>query len=124
MNAEQFVYWLNGYLELSGAQEMSSAQLKCVREHIALVLRKVTPPLEDPKPAYFGGGVRCGVCQVWCSNEGGVCNDCKKARGLGEEGTSSLTGEDLDAKNIKAQNIPASDGPGMTTVDVPCFLTC
>jgi len=77
MNAEQFVYWLNGYLELSGAQEMSAAQLKCVREHLALVLHKVTPPLENPKPTYFGGGTKCGVCQNWCSNEGGVCNKCK-----------------------------------------------
>ena len=74
MNAEQFVYWLNGYLELSGAQELSAAQVKSVREHLALVLHKVTPPLE--KPTYFGGGVKCGVCRHWCSNEGGVCNKC------------------------------------------------
>jgi hypothetical protein len=73
MNAEQFVYWLNGYLELSGAQELSAAQVKSVREHLALVLHKVTLPLE--KPTYFGG-VKCGVCRRWCSNEGGVCNKC------------------------------------------------
>jgi hypothetical protein len=77
MNAEQFVYWLNGYLELSGAQELNAAQVKSVREHLALVLHKVTPPLENPKPTYFGGGVKCEVCQNWCSNEGGVCNRCK-----------------------------------------------
>ena len=77
MNAEQFVYWLNGYLELSGAQELNAAQVKSVREHLALVLHKVTPPLENLKPTYFGGGVKCGVCQNWCSNEGGVCNKCK-----------------------------------------------
>ena len=74
MNAEQFVYWLNGYLELSGAQELSAAQVKSVREHLALVLHKVTLPLE--KPTYFGG-VKCGVCWNLCSNEGGVCNKCK-----------------------------------------------
>ena len=79
MNAEQFVYWLNGYLELSGAQELNAAQVKSVREHLALVLHKVTPPLENPKPTYFGGGVKCGVCQNLCSNEGGVCNKCKLA---------------------------------------------
>lgn len=78
MSAEQFVYWLNGYLELSGAQEMSAAQVKSVREHLALVLHKVTPPLENPKPTYFGGGVKCEVCQNWCSNEGGVCNKCQQ----------------------------------------------
>ncbi len=78
MNAEQFVYWLNGYLELSGAQEMSAAQVKSVREHLALVLHKVAPLIENPKPTYFGGGVKCEVCQNLCSNEGGVCNKCKQ----------------------------------------------
>lgn len=79
MNAEQFVYWLNGYLELSGAQEMSAAQLKCVREHLALVLHKVTPPTTAPttvRPGVFGG-VQCGVCGNATSNEGGICYRCR-----------------------------------------------
>lgn len=93
MNAEQFVYWLNGYLELSGAQELNVAQVKSVREHLALVLHKVTPPgpvASPPAPAWAGpgrkpgyrggagfGGVQCAICSNWTSNEGGVCYKCK-----------------------------------------------
>ena len=103
MNAEQFVYWLNGYLELSGAQELNADQVKSVREHLALVLHKVTPPLENPKPTYFGGGVKCGVCQRWCSNEGGVCNKCKLV-------TVSSGGADLSHARIDPFSTPEPAG--------------
>ena len=83
MNAEQFVYWLNGYLELSGAQELSAAQVKSVREHLVLVLHKVTSPVPAPattptayRPSVFGG-VQCGVCGNTTSNEGGLCYRCR-----------------------------------------------
>ena len=122
MNAEQFVYWLNGYLELSGAQEMSSEQLKCIREHIALVMRKVTPPLEDPNPGHFGG-VRCGVCQNWTSNEGGLCNKHKEtAAASGVLMSAGGKEEDLAAESVEAR--ANSSWAEMPIVDVPCFLTC
>lgn len=89
MNADQFVYWLNGYLELSGAQELNASQVRCVREHLALVLKKITPPgpawQPSPgwKPFYRGGsalgGTQCGVCNRWTSNEGGFCHNCRTA---------------------------------------------
>jgi len=40
---ENFCYWLQGYLELSEKGGLSSQQVKVVREHLALVMQKVTP---------------------------------------------------------------------------------
>ena len=113
MNAEQFVYWLNGYLELSGAQDLNAAQVKSVREHLALVLGKVTPPLENPS-IYFRPGVKCSVCQSMCSNEGGVCNKCQSV-------PVSSGGADLSHLPDSAEVLDILEAP---IVDVPCWLTC
>ena len=43
MTAEQFVYWLQGYMELSDSKLMSSRQVEVVKDHLALVFNKVTP---------------------------------------------------------------------------------
>ena len=43
MTPENFVYWLQGYLELSGTKEFTPAQVMIVKEHLALVLNKKTP---------------------------------------------------------------------------------
>jgi hypothetical protein len=43
MTSQEFVYWLNGFLELSEAKTLDERQLKIVREHVSLVLTKVTP---------------------------------------------------------------------------------
>jgi len=46
MNERDFVYWLNGHVELNPAQEQPTpAQWKMIKEHLALVMTKVTPLL-------------------------------------------------------------------------------
>ena len=42
MNERDFIYWLNGFLELSDAKELNEKQVIILREHIALVMTKVT----------------------------------------------------------------------------------
>jgi hypothetical protein len=42
MTAEQFTYWLQGFFELSGATTLNEQQVKVVKDHIALVLKKET----------------------------------------------------------------------------------
>jgi hypothetical protein len=39
MTPRDFVYWLNGYLEVSKAETMTMEQVKMVREHLALVMQ-------------------------------------------------------------------------------------
>lgn len=49
MTSEQFVYWLQGYLELSGAKEFNEQQVQAIKDHIQLVMKKVTPNI-NPYP--------------------------------------------------------------------------
>lgn len=59
MTTEQFTYWLQGFLELSENKTMNERQLKIVKDHIALVLKKETPtepeaaPASDPRQLSF-----------------------------------------------------------------------
>lgn len=43
MNAQEFAFWLQGYLEISGAKNLNEKELKIVRDHLALVFEKKTP---------------------------------------------------------------------------------
>jgi hypothetical protein len=43
MNSEHFIYWLQGFFELSGTATLNEEQVKVIKEHIALVLEKKTP---------------------------------------------------------------------------------
>lgn len=48
MTAEQFTYWLQGFSELN-AGPPDEAQWQSIREHLATVFKKVTPPLDLSK---------------------------------------------------------------------------
>jgi len=43
MTPEQFVYWLQGFFEISNAEALSRLQTEIVKDHLALVFRKMTP---------------------------------------------------------------------------------
>lgn len=44
MNAQEFAYWLNGFVELTGTDvPPTPAQWKTIRDHLNLVFKKVTP---------------------------------------------------------------------------------
>lgn len=45
MSPENFVYWLQGRAELLPDQPPTAEEWKMIREHLALVFNKVTPPL-------------------------------------------------------------------------------
>lgn len=42
MNERDFLYWLQGFLELSGQESLSKEQVQVIREHIGLVMQKQT----------------------------------------------------------------------------------
>ena len=48
MTPEQFVYWLQGFMEISGNKELSAGQMIIVQDHLNLVLHKVTPVRPGP----------------------------------------------------------------------------
>lgn len=47
MDAQQFAYWLQGYAELH-SEPPSAEQWQSIREHLATVFKKVTPPVGIP----------------------------------------------------------------------------
>lgn len=54
MTPENFCYWLRGHFELNEGQPLSAEQSKMIAEHLKLVFKKVTPPLNptEPLPIY------------------------------------------------------------------------
>ena len=45
MTPENFVYWLQGFLELSHQTSLDEIQTKVIRDHLALVFDKKTPTM-------------------------------------------------------------------------------
>ena len=51
MDALNFVYWLQGHLEIGNPEGLSKEQVEIINEHIALVLEKKTTT-----PSYYYNG--------------------------------------------------------------------
>lgn len=51
MTEKDFVYWLQGFFEISQEEKLSKKQVQIIRDHLELVLKKETPnrTLEDLK---------------------------------------------------------------------------
>lgn len=43
MEPINFVYWLQGFLEIANPTELNETQIKIIKDHVALVLYKQTP---------------------------------------------------------------------------------
>jgi hypothetical protein len=58
MTAEQFTYWLQGFMELTSMNHLNTTQFQIVKDHLALVFQKKTPnrPLTEPNPLSNKGG--------------------------------------------------------------------
>jgi hypothetical protein len=48
MQERDFVFWLNGFFELSGATTLDEQQVQVIKEHLALVMTKTTPSTVQP----------------------------------------------------------------------------
>lgn len=52
MTPENFVYWLNGFVELNG-NPPTPEQWQSIKEHLQLVMTKVTPPVKNVNDIYI-----------------------------------------------------------------------
>lgn len=51
MTNEQFIYWLQGFVEMTGEAQPTPEQWKMICHHLGTVFTKVTPKLEfNPVP--------------------------------------------------------------------------
>jgi hypothetical protein len=48
MTAEQFAYWLQGFMEVADPIELDSSQTAIIKDHLALVFNKQTPDRTVP----------------------------------------------------------------------------
>jgi len=43
MTAENFTYWLQGFMEVQNPENLNKTQVQIIKDHLALVMTKVTP---------------------------------------------------------------------------------
>ena len=86
-----FVYWLQGFLELSGATTLNEQQVQVVKEHLALVMTKTTPSVVQPYPTYpvypsnplpsdKGWEITCTTNSIY--PQGPKCGGCNKTTSI------------------------------------------
>ncbi len=56
MSPENFVYWLNGFFEISGNKTLTEEQVQVLKDHLKLVLTKRTPDIGITNPG-LGNGI-------------------------------------------------------------------
>jgi hypothetical protein len=49
MTQEQFVYWLQGYMEIANPLMLNMRETRIIKDHLALVFDKETPEREEEK---------------------------------------------------------------------------
>ena len=47
MNTIDFCYWLQGYFEISGSEELSKEQIEIIKNHLNLVFKHEIDPLRE-----------------------------------------------------------------------------
>lgn len=69
MTSKQFAYWLQGFVELNG-QQPNEAQWQSIKEHLATVFNKVTPPVQTSSIGVLapmrGGPISQNITQLSC----------------------------------------------------------
>ena len=74
MTAEQFVYWLQGYMEIEDPKVLDYKQTQIIKDHLALVFKKETPTrtllTEQPTtlPSTYPGPLTTNPYTVTCTD--------------------------------------------------------
>ena len=141
MTARDFAYWLQGFFEISDTDDVKPEQVRMIKAHLALVLTKVTPTMEelkgepkvdsppwqparkviDPMPYPFKDE------RVICSSVGGPPGlKLTKAGTLPIGEVASAYGEALANKTLADLHTQLKTPIGKYDVDpgIKCQLTC
>ena len=92
MTPENFVYWLNGFFEISGSKTLTEEQVQVLKEHLKLVLTKKTPDITITNPG-LGNGIVINPLyrgpEITCSTSDKI--DLNQSPVCGTTGVSPLT---------------------------------
>jgi hypothetical protein len=50
MTSDQFLYWLQGFMEVANPKTLNESQVQIIRDHLNLVFDKKTPIIYPEKP--------------------------------------------------------------------------
>ena len=67
MTPEQFVYWLQGFMEMADPKELNKIQTTQIKNHLKLVFDKKTPEVSLPSIQH-GEGFRITPYQITCDD--------------------------------------------------------
>ena len=67
MTPEQFVYWLQGFMEMADPKELNKTQTTQIKDHLKLVFDKKTPEVSLPSIQH-GEGFRITPYQITCND--------------------------------------------------------
>jgi hypothetical protein len=67
MTTEQFVYWLQGFMEIANPKELNKTQTQQIKDHLKLVFDKKTPEVSLPSIQH-GEGFRITPYQITCDD--------------------------------------------------------
>lgn len=110
MSPENFIYWLQGYFEISGNKKLNESQVQVIKDHLKLVFDKQTPDRDstttkvtfcNPNPFVSPAGPFVDL------SKGPVCTaiDSNKVGLTLNEGVSPLT---VDRKVFEGENYTIS----------------
>jgi hypothetical protein len=54
MTPNDFVYWLQGFMEIANPTKLDAAQTQVIKDHLSLVLNKVTPDRATSGAVWIG----------------------------------------------------------------------
>ena len=67
MTPEQFVYWLQGFMEMADPKELNKTQTTQIKDHLKLVFDKKTPEVSLPSIQH-GEGFTLTPYQITCDD--------------------------------------------------------
>jgi hypothetical protein len=82
MTPENFVYWVQGFFEISGSETLSKEQVQVIKDHLSLVLTKKTPEVTITNPTPFiypMPSITCGSSGVVPLNGNNTTDNVKSA---------------------------------------------
>ena len=91
MSPENFVYWLNGFFEISGSKTLTEEQVQVLKEHLKLVLTKKTPDITITPRPFDTTPIPCTTTPIDLS-KGPTCS------------TITITGSPLTVDPVKLYN--------------------